>query len=63
MKEAQQITAISSLVSTGHACGGQAELEPPSKLGIAVYANNISTNIIAMASIPLKKLTISVSKI
>ena len=51
-------------MSTGHVCGREAGSEPAeSKLGIAVYANNISTNIIAMASVPLKRLTISVSKV
>ena len=61
--EAQQISGVSSLMSTGHASRDETGPEPAeSKLGIAVYANNISTNIIAMASIPLKRLTISVSK-
>ena len=60
--EAQQFPAVSSVVSAGSTCGSEAEPDPVSKLAIAVYANNISTNIIAMASVPLKRLTISVSK-
>lgn len=56
----EQFTAASSSVDIPR--GDEAVVpEQPPKLGIAVYANNISTNIIAMVSIPLKKLTISVS--
>ena len=50
---------VSSLMSVDVPSGDE---EPPTKLSIAVYVNNISSNMIAMASIPLKKLNISVSK-
>ena len=57
--EAQQFAAVSSVMTAG--LSGDDE-EPPSKLGIAIHVNNISTKMIAMASIPLKRLTISVSR-
>ena len=54
-----QFAVVSSVMTADLPDDGE---EPPLKLGIAVYANNISTNMIAMASIPLNKLSISVSR-
>jgi len=60
--EARQLPAASSLLSVGLPCTDEGEPEQLTKLGIAVYVNNISSNITAMASVPLKKLNISVRK-
>ena len=61
-KEAQQFASLIPTLSGDKLLDDEiCSHGPVPKLSIAVYANNISTNIIAMATIPLKDLIISVS--
>ena len=60
-KEAQQFVSLVPTLSGDKFLDDEpGSNDPPPKLSIAVYANNISTNIIGMATIPLKDLVISV---